>query len=373
MKYGALNENLASRLFLEIVDGVTYCHRHYIVHYDLKLENILLVSDSTENEDKDDEEEEEAKADSDDEMLLVTRKTVEMTEKEHAKLDRLKVKIADFGLSQLCNPGQTSDYSAGSLAYIGPEVFEGGETAGPPRDVWALGVILFAMVCGRLPFMGNSTGEVVEKIKQSTYEFKESDRVSESCKQIIAGMLQPKPNERMTVSELRLMPWIDRGLPHTRAKTPIDRKRTPPKEEAVAVSSPNEEETDISCPPIRPITTQQNQGKHTLNHRRVCEISEEESQTHQKSPGGEILKTTDSPPSTPKLAVDTARRSETGTPNSTKSPRTPKVQTTLLSPRSPRSAQGTQGGFLPAITSPRSGLTSPKAGLTSPRGGSMPE
>ena len=64
------------------------------------------------------------------------------------------VKIADFGLSAFYRPGTTMKSSCGTLSFLAPEVFNGTANAGPPLDVWSLGVILFALLCGRLPFEG---------------------------------------------------------------------------------------------------------------------------------------------------------------------------------------------------------------------------
>jgi serine/threonine protein kinase len=65
------------------------------------------------------------------------------------------VKIADFGLSAFYRPGATMKSSCGTLSFLAPEVFDGTSNAGPPLDVWSLGVILFALLCGRLPFEGS--------------------------------------------------------------------------------------------------------------------------------------------------------------------------------------------------------------------------
>ncbi|GBG27917.1 Protein kinase, putative [Hondaea fermentalgiana] len=231
---GPLEEDLASRIFVQILEGVTYCHRHHIIHYDLKLENILLAETqdphlalhatdpvvepttgrnipSRVDESIGDHHDPSAASNetAGDGQSIGTEDPLAARRK---RLLGLQVKITDFGLSQLCNPGQTSEYTAGSLAYIAPEVFAAGETAGPPRDVWALGVILFTMVCGRLPFSGSTFQEVSEKIRRGTYSWESADAsVSESFKQLIAGMLNTNPEERMTVSEVRLMSWIDRG------------------------------------------------------------------------------------------------------------------------------------------------------------------
>jgi serine/threonine protein kinase len=64
------------------------------------------------------------------------------------------VKIADFGLSDFYRPGALIKSSCGTLSFLAPEVFRGTANAGPPLDVWSLGVILFALLCGRLPFEG---------------------------------------------------------------------------------------------------------------------------------------------------------------------------------------------------------------------------
>lgn len=109
----ALREEVARAVFHQIVSGIAYAHNQHICHRDLKLENILLKN-----------------------------KNLEV------------VKIADFGLSAFYRPGTNLQTNCGTLSFLAPEVFKGTANAGPPLDVWALGVILFSMLCGRLPFEG---------------------------------------------------------------------------------------------------------------------------------------------------------------------------------------------------------------------------
>lgn len=113
VKHGKLQEHEARRFFQQIISGVDYCHRHMIVHRDLKPENLLL---------------------------------------DH----NMHVKIADFGLSNMMLDGEFLRTSCGSPNYAAPEVISGKLYAGPEVDIWSCGVILYALLCGTLPFDGEN-------------------------------------------------------------------------------------------------------------------------------------------------------------------------------------------------------------------------
>ena len=104
------------------MSAVDYTHRHKIVHRDLKPENLLLDQD-------------------------------------------LNVKIADFGLSNLLEDGKFLKTSCGSPNYAAPEVIAGRVYAGPEVDIWSCGVILYVLLCGRLPFDDESIPKLFEKIR----------------------------------------------------------------------------------------------------------------------------------------------------------------------------------------------------------------
>ena len=114
----ALDDEAARHIIKQVLSGVTYMHQRNVIHRDLKLENLLLCGTA-------------------------------------AQL----VKISDFGLAEhLMSPTAKVRDCNGTTAYLAPEMFVSGATfLGPPLDYWALGNILFAMVCGRLPFAGVST------------------------------------------------------------------------------------------------------------------------------------------------------------------------------------------------------------------------
>ena len=117
-----LTEDKSRRFFQQIMSGVEYCHRHNVVHRDLKPENLLLDQN-------------------------------------------LNVKIADFGLSNMMTDGEFLRTSCGSPNYAAPEVISGKLYAGPEVDIWSCGVILYALLCGTLPFDDEHVPTLFRKIK----------------------------------------------------------------------------------------------------------------------------------------------------------------------------------------------------------------
>jgi carbon catabolite-derepressing protein kinase len=121
---GNLPLKQARKFFQQIISGIEYSHRLKIVHRDLKPENVLLDDD-------------------------------------------LNVKIADFGLSGEMKDGDFLKTSCGSPNYAAPEVIRGGLYTGPEIDVWSCGVILYVMLCGRLPFEDDEVQILFTKISRA--------------------------------------------------------------------------------------------------------------------------------------------------------------------------------------------------------------
>ena len=168
VKNGKLSERDARRFFQQIISGVDYLHRHMVVHRDLKPENLLL--DGTDN-----------------------------------------VRIADFGLSNMMRDGEFLKTSCGSPNYAAPEVISGELYAGPEVDVWSCGIILYALLCGTLPFDDEYFPALFKKIKQG--EFKIPAFVSPSCRDLLCAMLCQDPNNRITIPEIRQHDWFLTDLP----------------------------------------------------------------------------------------------------------------------------------------------------------------
>jgi 5'-AMP-activated protein kinase catalytic alpha subunit len=175
---GRLSEGDARRFFQQIISGVDYCHRHMVVHRDLKPENLLLDSD-------------------------------------------FNLKIADFGLSNMMKDGYFLKTSCGSPNYAAPEVLSGKLYAGPEVDVWSCGVILYALLCGSLPFDDESIPNLFKKIKGGIYSL--PGHISDGVRDLIPRMLVVDPCKRITIAEIRQHQWFRVSLPRYIAMAVDDR------------------------------------------------------------------------------------------------------------------------------------------------------
>ncbi|KAI4346629.1 hypothetical protein L6164_007510 [Bauhinia variegata] len=165
---GRLQEDEARNFFQQIISGVEYCHRNMVVHRDLKPENLLL--DSNHN-----------------------------------------VKIAGFGLSNIMRHGQLFKTSCGSANYAAPEVISGKLYAGPEVDVWSCGVILYALLCGTLPFNDENLPNLFKKIKGGIYAL--PSHLSPGARDLIQRTLEVDPTKRITIPGICQHPWFQAGLP----------------------------------------------------------------------------------------------------------------------------------------------------------------
>ncbi|KAG2500353.1 hypothetical protein HYH03_001927 [Edaphochlamys debaryana] len=165
---GRLGEDEARHFFQQIISGVEYCHRNMVVHRDLKPENLLLDA-------------------------------------------KMNVKIADFGLSNIMRDGHFLKTSCGSPNYAAPEVISGKLYAGPEVDVWSCGVILYALLCGSLPFDDENIPNLFKKIKGGIYNL--PSHLSPGARDLIPRMLLVDPLKRITIPEIRQHPWFNTHLP----------------------------------------------------------------------------------------------------------------------------------------------------------------
>lgn len=174
VKNGKLQEHEARRFFQQIISGVDYCHRHMIVHRDLKPENLLL---------------------------------------DH----NMHVKIADFGLSNMMLDGEFLRTSCGSPNYAAPEVISGKLYAGPEVDIWSCGVILYALLCGTLPFDDEHVPTLFRKIKTGIFPIPEY--LPKQVVSLLCQMLQVDPLKRANIEEIKKHEWFQVSLCATSVST----------------------------------------------------------------------------------------------------------------------------------------------------------
>lgn len=162
-------------MFQQLISGVEYCHQHMVVHRDLKPENLLLDTEQ-------------------------------------------QLRIADFGLSNVMKDGDFFKTSCGSPNYAAPEVISGKLYAGPEVDVWSCGVILYALLCGSLPFDDENIPNLFKKIKGGIFTL--PGHMSDDIKDLISRMLVVDPLQRITVPEIRRHRWFLESLPLYLSVTP---------------------------------------------------------------------------------------------------------------------------------------------------------
>ncbi|NXH38076.1 PASK kinase, partial [Dicaeum eximium] len=152
-----LDEPLASYIFRQLVSAVGYLHCRNILHRDIKDENIVIAEDFT-------------------------------------------IKLVDFGSAAYLEPGKLFYTFCGTIEYCSPEVLSGKPYHGPELEMWSLGITLYTLVLGENPFC---------ELEEALAAVLSPPRpVSEGLMDLMAGLLQPVPEQRMTLAVLAEHPWL---------------------------------------------------------------------------------------------------------------------------------------------------------------------
>ena len=117
------------------------------------------------------------------------------------------IKIVDFGLSNTYKTGELLKTACGSPCYAAPEMIAGKKYNGTNVDIWSCGVILFALICGYLPFEDPNTSNLYKKILSA--DFQTPNYVSDEAKDLFACILNTDPEKRYTIEQIRKHPWFN--------------------------------------------------------------------------------------------------------------------------------------------------------------------
>ncbi|MEJ1275472.1 hypothetical protein NN561_006369 [Cricetulus griseus] len=162
-KVGHLKEDEARGIFKQIIAGVSYCHDLGIVHRDLKPDNIMLDPNGN-------------------------------------------VKIIDFGLGTQVQPGQRLSRHCGAYSFGAPELFLGRLYDGPKIDIWTLGVVLYFMVVGKVPFDAVTIPELRRQVVAGKYAVPSG--ISEELRDLLSVLMTVNPRLRPTMAEVMTHPWL---------------------------------------------------------------------------------------------------------------------------------------------------------------------
>lgn len=169
---GRFEENVARMYFKQLCAGVSYCHSQGVSHRDLKPENLLLDSAG-------------------------------------------QLKISDFGLSALTRGDSNQSHvellhtTCGTPNYVAPEVLADNGYDGPAADTWSIGVILFVLLAGWLPFDEPTMSALFRKIGRA--EYTHPQWFSVEVRDLIDSILVVNPEERLTIADIMKHPWMQEG------------------------------------------------------------------------------------------------------------------------------------------------------------------
>ncbi|CAO3599641.1 unnamed protein product [Absidia cylindrospora] len=165
----AYSEEQARHYFREMILGIEYLHNNDIAHRDIKPDNLLLSNDDV-------------------------------------------LKIVDFGVSEIFIKGNDKLMkSAGSPAFMAPELCKShhGEVFGKAADIWSMGVTLYCLVFGHLPFSSTNLLELMDKINGDPVDFGAGNQdISTDLHDLLQKLLDKDPLTRITMHDLRQHPWV---------------------------------------------------------------------------------------------------------------------------------------------------------------------
>jgi len=170
----SIKEEKAANIIKQLSQAISYLHSYGVIHRDIKPENILMMNDS----------------------------------------DNAEVKILDFALSDILNPGQVCNESYGTISYVAPEILLG-YSYSFPADLWSIGVLAYLLLVGCLPFDHESDEREIARMTiddPPNFTEKRWRKISTSAKQFTQGLLQKAPENRLSLKEVIDSVWFKKAI-----------------------------------------------------------------------------------------------------------------------------------------------------------------
>jgi len=174
-KRGSLTEDIARPMFLQMMEGLKFIHEQNVAHRDIKCENILLSKNFT-------------------------------------------VKYADFGFARFVvnpktNARELSETYCGSAAYAAPEVLKGRPYNPMMSDVWSLGIVLYIMICGIMPFDDGDHAKLLRNQLEKRWSWHpdKKGKITVSLRRVVKAMLEPDLTMRAPLRRLLQSDWLQKA------------------------------------------------------------------------------------------------------------------------------------------------------------------
>jgi serine/threonine protein kinase len=162
-----LSEDESRRIFFQVLQAVEHLHMLGVTHRDIKLENVLFT-------------------------------------------DARDIKLIDFGFSTVCQPGKRLKVFCGTPSYMAPEIVRRHEYEGKPVDMWSLGILLYALLCGCFPFRAKSYPDLYRRIARGTFAIPEE--LSASVKDLLRQLLTVDVSQRINAQSAMRHSWLQAQL-----------------------------------------------------------------------------------------------------------------------------------------------------------------
>ncbi|CAD5121618.1 unnamed protein product [Dimorphilus gyrociliatus] len=166
---GALDEDKSRHMFKQLTNAVEYLHSLDVVHRDLKCENLLL--DVKNN-----------------------------------------IKVSDFGFSREMMEKDLSKTFCGSAAYAAPEILQGIPYSGKSYDIWSMGVILYIMLCGSMPFDDSNIKNMIKCQTERKVGFSRSRKLSDESKKLVHLILESDVSLRASIEDIKNSKWLQTNM-----------------------------------------------------------------------------------------------------------------------------------------------------------------